>query len=56
MHEFLLLALVIIYLVISYAPISGAPKPTWQDQHNEPSSQGSPETDVTGSHNSYLGS
>ena len=36
MHEFLLLALVIIYLVISYAPISGAPKPTWQGQHNEP--------------------
>jgi hypothetical protein len=56
MHEFLLLALVIIYLVISYAPISGASKPTWQGQHNEASSQGNPETDATGPHDSHLGS
>jgi hypothetical protein len=56
MNEFLLLALVIVYLVISYAPISGAPNPTWQGQPNERSAQGNPETDATGPHNYPLGS
>jgi hypothetical protein len=56
MNEFLLLALVIIYLVISYVPISSAPKPTWQIQRNERSSDGNAETDTTGAHNSPLGS
>jgi hypothetical protein len=56
MNEFLLLALVIIYLAISYVPISGAPKPTWQSQQHEPSSQGNPETAATDPHNSPLGS
>ena len=48
MNEFLLLALVVIYLVISYAPISDASKGTWQSQRNERTSQGNPETDTTG--------
>ena len=47
MNEFLLLALVIIYLVISYVPISGAPTPTWQSQRNEGSSDGNVKTDAT---------
>ena len=46
MNEFLLLALVIVYLVISYVPISGAPKPTWQGQPNEHSAAGNPETNA----------
>jgi hypothetical protein len=56
MNEFLLLALVIIYLVISYVPISGAPTPTWQSQPNEQSSDGNAKTDATDAHNSPLGS
>jgi hypothetical protein len=56
MNEFLLLALVIIYLVISYVPISGAPPPTWQSQPNERSSDGAAETDTTGTHNFPRGS
>jgi hypothetical protein len=54
MHEFLLLALVIIYLVISYVPTSS--KDTRQSQRNERSSQGNPEIDGTGSHDFPLGS
>ena len=46
MNEFLLLALIIIYLAISYVPISGASKPTWQGQRNERSSPGNPETEA----------
>ena len=45
MNEFLLLALVIVYLVISYMPISGAPKATW-GQPNERSAHGNIETDA----------
>jgi hypothetical protein len=45
MNEFLLLALVMIYLVISYAPISAEPEPTWQGQSNERSAHGNTETD-----------
>jgi hypothetical protein len=56
MNEFLLLALVIVYLVISYVPISEVSKNTWQSQRNERSSQGNPETDAIGPHNSPLGS
>ena len=56
MHEFLLLALVIIYLVISYVPSSQVSKDTRQSQRNERSSQGNPEVDGTGSHDSSLGS
>jgi hypothetical protein len=52
MNEFLLLALVIIYLVISYVPISGAPKPPWQTQPSEQSADGNAETDATGAHKS----
>jgi hypothetical protein len=44
MNEFLLLALIIIYLAISYVPISGAPKPTWHGQPSEQSSHGNAET------------
>jgi hypothetical protein len=47
MNEFLLLVLVIIYLVISYVPISGAPKPTWQTQPDERRADGKTETDAT---------
>jgi hypothetical protein len=46
MNEFLLLALVIVYLVISYVPISGAPKVTWQAQPNERSAHGNIETNA----------
>jgi preprotein translocase subunit SecY len=46
MNEFLLLALVIVYLVISYVPISGAPKATWQAQPNERSADGDIETNA----------
>ena len=46
MNEFLLLALVIVYLVISYVPISGAPNPTWQGEPNDRSSHGNTETDA----------
>jgi hypothetical protein len=56
MNEFLLLALVIIYLVISYVPISGAPPPTWQSQPNERSSDDNAETHASRTHNSPLGS
>jgi hypothetical protein len=56
MHEFLLLALVILYLVISYVPTSEVPKDTWQSQRNELSSQGNPEPDATDPHDSPLGS
>jgi len=56
MHEFLLLALVIIYLVISYVPTSDASKDTRQSQRHERSSQGNSEVDGTGSHDSPLGS
>jgi preprotein translocase subunit SecY len=44
MNEFLLFALVIVYLVISYVPISGAPKATSQGHRNERSSYGNAET------------
>jgi len=56
MNEFLLLALVIIYVVISYMPISGVPKPSWQSERSERSSPRNPETDATDPHNSPLGS
>jgi hypothetical protein len=56
MNEFLLLALVIIYLVISYVPISGAPKPTWQIEPTGRSADGNAETDATRSHRSSVGS
>jgi hypothetical protein len=46
MIEFLLLALAIVYLVISYVPISGAPKATWQAQPNERSAHGNTETNA----------
>jgi hypothetical protein len=46
MNEFLLLVLVIIYLVISYAPISGTPKPTWQSRRNDRSSDSNAERDA----------
>jgi hypothetical protein len=45
MNEFLLLVLVII-LVISYVPISGTPKPTWQSRPNDRSSDGNAEIDA----------
>lgn len=35
MNEFLFLALVVIYLAISYVPTPAPPKPTWQVQPDE---------------------
>jgi hypothetical protein len=55
MNEFLLLTIVIIYLVISYVPISGEPLPTWQSQPNERSSDDNVETDATDADNLPLG-
>ena len=55
MNEFLLLALVVIYLVISYVPISEVSKDTRQTQRNERITQGSPETDATGAGDSPRG-
>ena len=55
MNEFLLLVLIVIYLVISYVPISGAPKPNWQIQPNDQSSGGEAETDPSAAHTSHLG-
>jgi len=55
MNEFLLLALVVIYLVISYVPISEVSKDTRQTQRNESITQGSPETDATGADDSRRG-
>ena len=46
MNEFLLLVLVIIYLVISYVPISGAPKATWQSHRHDRSSHGNAKTNA----------
>jgi len=46
MNEFLLLALIIIYLVISYVPISGAPKATWQSHRHDRSSHGNAKTNA----------
>jgi hypothetical protein len=45
MNEFLLLALVIIYLAISYAPISQASKGTWRRRRSERSSRRNDATD-----------
>jgi hypothetical protein len=56
MNEFLLLVLIIIYLVISYVPISGAPKPTWQTQSNDESFDSKAETDATGARHPRLDS
>jgi hypothetical protein len=46
MNEFLLEALVVIYLVITYVPISDAPKGAWQSRLNDHSSHGNAETDA----------
>lgn len=40
MNEFLLLSLVILYLAISYVPITEAPKDTEETHNNERSSHG----------------
>ena len=45
MNEFLLVALVVIYLVITYVPISEAPKGDWQSRLSDRSSHGNAETD-----------
>jgi hypothetical protein len=46
MNEFLLLALVIVYLVISYVPISGAPKATWKRSPTSAPAHGNIETNA----------
>ena len=56
MNEFLLLVLIIIYVVISYVPISGAPKPTWQTQSNDGLLDTNTETEATGARHSHLDS
>jgi hypothetical protein len=56
MNEFLLLVLIIIYLVISYVPISGAPKPTWQTHPNDRPFDSKAEADATGARHSSLDS
>jgi hypothetical protein len=45
MYEFLLLALVVVYLAVSYAPISQAPKDTGETHGSEQSSRGNGEID-----------
>jgi hypothetical protein len=45
MNEFLLLALVIIYLAISYVPVSGTAKGNWQSHGNERTSHNSADAD-----------
>jgi hypothetical protein len=47
MDGFLLLALIVIYVTISYAPISQAPKNTWQIDRNKHTTQSNSETDGT---------
>ena len=52
MNEFLLLALVIIYFAISYVPISGSAKPTWQSERTEQSFHANAEAGTTDTDNS----
>jgi hypothetical protein len=46
MNEFLLVALVIIYLVITYVPISETPKGDWQNRRDDRFSHRNAETDA----------
>jgi hypothetical protein len=45
MNEFLLLTLVIVYVVISYVPISDDHNSNWQKHRNQQSSPGNTEND-----------
>jgi len=45
MNEYLLLALVIVYLVITYVPISEAPKDNWQSRRDDRFPHGNAETE-----------
>jgi hypothetical protein len=45
MSEFLLVALVIVYMLITYVPMSEEPKGNWQSRRNDHVSHGNPETD-----------
>lgn len=54
MNEFLLLALIIVYLAISYAPTSEAPKDTEEAQRSERSSQGNPDIDAARGRNASV--
>ena len=47
MNEFLLLTLIIVYVVISYVPISDAHKGNWQSHRNQQSSSGDAEKDAS---------
>jgi hypothetical protein len=47
MDGFLLLALIVIYVTISYVPISQAPKNTWQIDRPEQASRSNSEVDGT---------
>lgn len=47
MNEFLLLTLIIVYVVISYVPISDAHKGNWQSHRNQQSSSGDTEKDAS---------
>jgi hypothetical protein len=46
MNEFLLVALVIVYMLITYVPISEAPKGDWQSRRDDRFSHGNAETDA----------
>jgi hypothetical protein len=56
MNEFLLVALVVIYLVITYVPISDAPKGAWQSRLNDHSPMATPKQMPAHAHNSSVGS
>jgi hypothetical protein len=45
MNEFLLVALIVVYLVITYVPISEAPKGDWHSRRDDRFSHGNAETD-----------
>jgi hypothetical protein len=47
MDGILLLALIVIYLTISYVPISQTPKNTWQTDRNKPTTRTNTGTDGT---------
>ena len=47
MDAFILLALVVIYVTISYVPVSETTKKTWESNRTEQSSRGGAEPDRT---------
>jgi hypothetical protein len=51
-NVFLLVALVIVYLVITYVPISGAPKGDWQSRRDDRFPKATPKQVLAHGHNS----